>query len=464
MSRAGQTSYDIVGIGIGPSNLSLAALLEPLKDLQSCFFDRTREFKWHPGLLFPEAEIQVSHLKDLVTLADPSSRFSFLAFLHQKKRLYRFIHAEFPRVRRSEFDQYLRWVVSQLPNLHFGRSVDAVGWDDGLVVNIGGEKIRTRHLALGSGLTPLLPTVVRPHLCDTIFHSSDYLLRDVRPMNKRVLVVGGGQSGAEVVSQLLADSSALPRKLYWVTRRSNFHPVDETPFANELFTPTYSEYFFRLPSHIREKLMGEQKLASDGISSNLLRSLCQRLYELDFLESGSCRYQLWPGRELCRLRQESGDWCVEIKDLLAERCTEVRVDYLVLCTGYSWVLPSYLEPILDRIELDGGHFRVREDYSISWQGLPEHRIYALNAARNARGVADPNLSLLAWRSSKIVNSLAGREVYSLDEAATSVTWNEVGTNGDRTHERGRLLASLAEDTTVPGERGSGARDLVEGKA
>jgi lysine N6-hydroxylase len=445
LSGAGKTNYDLVGIGIGPSNLSLAALLEPFKGLRSCFFDRTREFKWHPGLLFREAEIQVSHLKDLVTLADPTSRFSFLSFLHDKKRLYRFIHAGFPRIRRSEFDQYLHWVASQLPNLHFSRPVDAVCWeDDGLVVRTGGEKIRTRHLALGSGLTPLLPAPVRPHLCDTVFHSSDYLLRNVKPGNRRVLVVGGGQSGAEVVAQLLADSTALPRELYWVTRRSNFHPMDESPFANELFTPTYSEYFFRLPQHIREKLVGEQKLASDGISANLLQNLCQRLYELDFLERSHCRYQLLPGRELCRVRQEGGDWCVEIQDMLSERCTEIRADYLIFCTGYSWVVPSYLEPLLDRIELDGGQFRVHEDYSISWQGAPEHRIYALNAARNARGVADPNLSLLAWRSSKIVNSLMGREVYSVDEAAVPVSWNEIGEK-NLPAEQGRLLGNLVED-------------------
>jgi lysine N6-hydroxylase len=112
-----------------------------------------------------------------------------------------------------------------------------------------------------------------------------------------------------------------------------------------------------------------------------------------------------------------------VQDLVTGGATEVRVDCLILATGYTWVMPSYLEPILDRIDLDGGRFRFREDYSIVWDGLPEHRIYALNAARVARGVADPNLSLLAWRSSKIVNSLLGRQVYDVDEAAAPVAWS-----------------------------------------
>ncbi len=65
---------DAVGVGLGPFNLSTAALLEPLTKLNTRFFEREKEFQWHPGLLFSDATIQVSFLKDLVTLADPQSR------------------------------------------------------------------------------------------------------------------------------------------------------------------------------------------------------------------------------------------------------------------------------------------------------------------------------------------------------------------------------------------------------
>ncbi|HET9212140.1 MAG TPA: SidA/IucD/PvdA family monooxygenase [Thermoanaerobaculia bacterium] len=418
----GGETYDLVGIGIGPSNLSLAALLAPFPGVRTRFFDRARELKWHPGLLFPEAEIQVSHLKDLVTPADPTSRFSFLAFLHSRKRLYRFMHAEFPRIRRLEFDQYLHWVASQLPELCFGRPVDAVTWDGGLAVHAGGERIRARHLALGSGLSPRVPAFARPYLGETVFHSSDFLLKRFQPAGRRVMVVGGGQSGAELVSKLLADASALPRELYWVSRRPSFLPLDESPFANEWFTPTYSQHFFRLPGPVRERLVAEQALASDGISTGLLKTLCQRLYELDFLQAAPCARHLWPARDLTALAPHGDGWRVAVRDLIAERSAEVGVDCLILATGYTWAIPAYLEPILDRVELENGCFRFQEDYSIVWEGSPGHQIYAMNAARIARGVADPNLSLLAWRSSKIANSLLGRQVYEVDEAAALVGW------------------------------------------
>jgi lysine N6-hydroxylase len=38
-------------------------------------------------------------------------------------------------------------------------------------------------------------------------------------------------------------------------------------------------------------------------------------------------------------------------------------------------------------------------------------------------VADPNLSLIAWRSAKIINSLAGREVYNIDHESAAFDWS-----------------------------------------
>jgi lysine N6-hydroxylase len=57
---------------------------------------------------------------------------------------------------------------------------------------------------------------------------------------------------------------------------------------------------------------------------------------------------------------------------------------------------------------------VRSDFSIEWDGPPGLHIYAQNAARHMRGVADPNLSLMAWRSAVIANSLLGRTVYDVN--------------------------------------------------
>ncbi len=150
--------FDAVGVGLGPFNLSTAALLEPVKNLNTLFFEREKEFQWHPGLLFPDATIQVSFLKDLVSLADPQSHYSFLAFLFANRRLYRFINANFTRVSRVEFNQYFRWVANRLPNLEFGQNVHSISLEDeSFIVRTSRGQVRARNIILGAGLQPTIP-------------------------------------------------------------------------------------------------------------------------------------------------------------------------------------------------------------------------------------------------------------------------------------------------------------------
>ncbi|HEY1397051.1 SidA/IucD/PvdA family monooxygenase, partial [Roseateles sp.] len=52
---------DVIGIGLGPFNLSLACLMAPLADApvpcRALFLDSHREFNWHPGMLIDETTL-----------------------------------------------------------------------------------------------------------------------------------------------------------------------------------------------------------------------------------------------------------------------------------------------------------------------------------------------------------------------------------------------------------------------
>jgi L-ornithine N5-oxygenase len=90
--QSDDTVYDILGIGFGPSNLALAiALDEEVRFLERKprmrFLDRQADFTWHGGMLLPDSHMQISFLKDLVSLRDPTSPFSFVNYLHKKGRL-----------------------------------------------------------------------------------------------------------------------------------------------------------------------------------------------------------------------------------------------------------------------------------------------------------------------------------------------------------------------------------------
>ena len=43
------TEHDVVGVGIGPFNLGLAALLDAVGDVDALFLDAKPQFAWHPG-------------------------------------------------------------------------------------------------------------------------------------------------------------------------------------------------------------------------------------------------------------------------------------------------------------------------------------------------------------------------------------------------------------------------------
>ena len=406
-----------VGVGVGPFNLSLAALLAPT-DFNARFFERNADFQWHPGLLLPEATLQVSYLKDLVTLVDPTSQYSFVAFLGAHKRLYRFINRTESRVSRLEFNQYLQWVAKRLPNVEFGAEVREVRLDvDGFSVQVDDRTMQTRNLVLGTGLVPNIQPWSRPYLGNEVFHSNDFLRHPIDATGRVVAVVGGGQSGAEVVWHLLLDIAHLPSQLVWISHRANFLPLDESPFTNELFNPAYSDYFFSLTPEQRDILLSEQRLASDGISPVLLQRIYDRLYDLEFLEQAGRRVLLLPGHEVVDMQHGNQGCHLTLRDRWGAART-ADADIIVLGTGYHYELPEALQPLAGRLTWDRDGFPVRADFSVEWDGPPELRIYAQDAARHMRGVADPNLSLMAWRSAIIANSLLGRQVYDVSSESS----------------------------------------------
>lgn len=417
---------DILGVGIGPSNLSMAALLYPIKDVTCRFLEKRVRFEWHPGLMFPEANIQVSFLKDLVTLADPTSAFSFVSFLHAQKRLYRFITANFPRISRLEYNQYLQWICASLPNLHFGYDVEEVTHDGDSFVIYGNQGPHyARNLVLGTGLAPSVPSCAKKHLGHpSVFFALEFLDHEIDTTGMRVAVVGGGQTGAEIVSRLLLETDKLPKEILWVSRRHNFLPLDESPFANELFTPAYSEYFYKLTPAEKARLLLEQKLASDGIATDLLERIYRRLYNLEFLHHRGRICSLRPGSRIEEIERVDGEWLLTVSSSVGNRTESLPADIIILCTGFEYRMPAFLSGLKHRIHWTEDGYNVGRDFSVEWDGPADQKIYVQNAAQKQRGVADPNLSLIAWRSATIINSLMKKKVYDADQTSSLFDWEQ----------------------------------------
>ncbi|MDP5210180.1 lysine N(6)-hydroxylase/L-ornithine N(5)-oxygenase family protein [Microbulbifer sp. 2205BS26-8] len=421
---------DLAGIGAGPFNLAVAALIRE-KSLAHRFFEAKVEFSWHPGLMLPGVMMQTSFLKDLVTPVDPTNPCSFLAYLVEKKRFYDFLHAEQRTVSRREFADYLSWAARRLDSVQMSSRVQSV-LDRGAFFELdvhgphGRERVRARNLCVAAGKTPNIPQCCRPLLSDNCFHALEIALRNPDVSDKRVAVVGGGQTGAEVVINLLGGHWGCPRQVVWASRRSNYLPLDETPFTNDWFTPEYVDVFRQLSPRRREEIIADQKLASDGISPATLTELYRLFYRLAHIEGDLGRVALLPNRALVGLSCR-GDYQLQLENNLlgeADGSEWLNADIVILCTGLREALPPCLAPLQERIPRDEArHILLDDAFAAKLIGdSSERRLYFLGTGRTSHGIAEPQLSLSAWRGALVVNDLLGSEVYDLRQSGNFMKW------------------------------------------
>ncbi len=412
------SEYDVVGVGLGPFNLGLAALLAPVEDVEAAFFEAAPRFAWHPGLMLPGTTLQVPFLADLVTLADPTSRWSFLNYLHERGRLYRFYFYERFHVPRAEFDAYARWVAESLPSCRFGTRVTSVspsgdGWRVVVETADGAVEGHTaRSVVFGVGTRPHVPAVARDVLGADVFHTEDYLTyREKAVTASAVTVVGSGQSAGEVVADLL--EAGLPGGLTvdWFTRSRGFLPMEYSKLGLEHFTPEYTAYFHGLPGPTRDEIRAGQDLLYKGLSAETSERIYDLLYEATVdradppvVYAGGCELRAIepspvPGRH----------WRLTWRQRDQDRAFTRDTDVVVLGTGHE---PSPL-PVADGVIATDtlGRPEVALDYRLALASGAPSTLFAQNAELHTHGVGAPDLGLGAHRNSVIVNALAGREVY-----------------------------------------------------
>lgn len=414
---------DLAGVGVGPFNLSIAALADELPELRCRFFERRERFAWHPGLLFRGSRMQTSFLKDLVTAVVPTSPHSFVNYLVQHGRFHAFLAAESSAIERREFADYLSWVAGRLPSLRFGAAVREIrAAPDGFELVRDDGRTRARHVVLGTGRIPAVPECARAHLGPRCFHAIDILARPLALRGARVAVIGGGQTGAEVVLELLRGSWGELAELSWISRRLNFQPLDESPFTNHLFTPGFVAAFHGLDRGRRDALLERHKLAGDGISLSTLRELHDRIYELAALHAGPS-VELLPSRELVTLDDRDGGFSLQLHNRLDETREVVAADWVILCTGLREQLPPCVEPLLPELELDErGRPQLESSFEIRRRRRAGERLYIVNGGRTTHGIAESQLSLMAWRSAVILNDVLGRQRFAVERERDLVRW------------------------------------------
>ncbi|MFC5180732.1 lysine N(6)-hydroxylase/L-ornithine N(5)-oxygenase family protein [Actinomadura harenae] len=421
MSEIDIPHHHTVGVGAGPANLSLAALFEAVAPHRLVLLERRPVSTWHPRLLLSGVRMQTSWLKDLVSLVDPTHRLSFVNYLVSSGRIYALINAQFNVIPRREYQRYLAWASEQIEGIEYGVSVDEIGFEEGVGFSYesGGRTIaRSDHLVLGLGSVPYVPPGLSGIVGDDAFVPEELTGR-LPDMDREapVSVIGGGQTGAECVLELLGHGFT---DVTWLGRRPWFQPMDDSPPANDFYRPAYVEFLQQVTRETRRRLIEGQTLTGDAITPGALQSIYQANYD-GMLRLDRYPLTMRPGRDVTSADRDGDGFVLSATSPIGHEKVPAR--YVVLATGRTATPPPLAPSLTELIDHDDtGEMIVDSDYSLRWKGSDRNKIFVQNRARYTHGVADANLTLLPVRAATIINSLFERDVYTVRDAAPSVVW------------------------------------------
>lgn len=422
--------YDVVGIGFGPSNLALAIALEehnekglPGQAVTAVFLEKQQQFGWHRGMLIDGATMQVSFLKDLVTLRNPASRFGFVSYLHERGRLVDFINHKTYFPTREEFHDYLTWASAGVDHLvQYGTTVTGIRPvldDDGQVdfLEVVARRSdtlqetvvhRARNIVFAVGLTPRLPDGVTAS--ERIWHSDETLhklahLPSADP--KRFVVVGAGQSAAEAVEYL---HRTYPQaEVSGILARYGYSPADDSPYANRIFDPEAVDMYFGADEAVKEGLMNYHRNTNYSVVDlDLIEDLYGRAYQEKV--RGEERLRILGTSRVTGVQDGPGGVLVSIHHLPSNTTDEMLADAVVFGTGYDAPDPGALLGEADRYcHRDAtGRLVLGRDYRVSTDAALRTGIYLQGGTEHSHGITSSLLSMAAVRAGEILDSVVER--------------------------------------------------------
>jgi L-ornithine N5-oxygenase len=433
---------DVLGIGFGPSNLALAIAVEEHNALRSgppvtaAFVERQPRFGWHRGMLIDDATMQVSFLKDLVTMRNPTSDYSFVSYLHSRGRLADFINHKILFPLRIEFHDYLEWAAARMDHLvAYGQEVTDVQpvVEGGTVVAFdvvtrrpgtagtgaaaGGADVtvrRARNVVVAVGLAPSLPPGVE--LGPRTWHNLDLLSRvetlpaDADP--RRFVVVGAGQSAAEVVEFLHRRFPSA--EVCSVFARWGYTPSDDTPYANRIFDPDAVDVYYGADEAVKRMLFDYHRNTNYSVVD---QDLINELYRREYQEKvqGRPRLRMLNASRVADVRPErpgdpgvDGPLSVEVEFLPDGERTVLAADAIVYATGYRPTDACRVLGVagsLVRRRSDGAP-EVGRDYRMALDTPARAGVYLQGGTEHAHGITSTLLSNIAVRTGEIVESVA----------------------------------------------------------
>ncbi|ALG15582.1 SidA/IucD/PvdA family monooxygenase [Kibdelosporangium phytohabitans] len=398
----------LLAVGAGPSNLALAVALEELapesKAANSLIVERAPDATWQREMLFPWTRSQVSFLKDLVTLRNPLSEYTFVNYLHSVGRLDEFVNLGSSTPYRMEISAYLQWVSKSLrrTRIEYNREcVSATPTEHGWTVRMADEStVSCRHLVLGVGRDAHIPAVFAALPREKVIHSTEFRskladLAGTRPQT--IAVVGGAQSATEM---LWESYQSLPgTRCVLLTRGVGLRSYEHSKFANQVYQPSFVDTFYRSEPEVRHQMFADMRPTNYGASDpELLDTLYRQMYQDRLTDQD--RLSVVVNSDVVAATSEGDEIVLTVVDRTTGLSEELRCSAVLLGTGFEPGPPRLIRNLgIEDVTVDR-KYRVRGVPSLYLQGLNEQ----------THGIADSLLSVLGIRAGEIV-----ADILSTDE-------------------------------------------------
>lgn len=419
--------YDIIGIGIGPFNLGMAALSDRLP-LKTLFFDQSPSFDWHRGLMIEGCTLQVPYIADLVTSVEPTNKFSYLNYLVANHKLFKFCIKETFYITRTEYNKYCKWVAAQLPQLRFShriKNVEYISRHGGVyevtvhdLINKTTKFYYTRKLIVGTGTVPCVPSFTEECTNEQVFHSSQYTYRKkyIKP-GSTISIIGSGQSAAEIFQDLLKELENQQLKLNWITEAERFYPMENSKLTFEHTSPDYLSFFHSLPEKKRHAIVNNQDALYKGINQDLIDAIYDELYHLELHGNRPLPVRILPNTRLEALKGDKfSGFDMALYHKMLEESYTLHTDYVILATGYKHREPDFLQNINYLINRDCyGKMKADVAYNIN---KDRKNLYILNSELASHGILTSDLGMGPYRNAVILNDILGREHFKLEKKIT----------------------------------------------
>jgi len=368
---------------------------------------------WQRGMLLPWTQSQVSFLKDLVTLRNPRSAFSFVNYLHSIGRLDDFVNIANFLPFRIEISNYLNWVAESLASVRveYGRRCTQIetttgpdGNVDGWHVTMAdGSSIGAKTLVVGIGRDAHIPDVFADVPREKLVHSTEYSLRtaDLDPQAPhRIVVVGAAQSAAEMVWET---HQRMPNSQVTMVMRSvglNYYQTSK--FTNQLYFPSFTDEFYAARPEARRQVLHEMRRTNyAGVTPDMLDNLYRQTY-LERL-TGNQRLHMVTMVDITGAKVEGDEVVLTLTDRKSGLDEELRCDLVMLGTGFEPRMPGIVRALAEAAGID--EVTVSRQYRMAMPPGATASCYLQGTNEDSHGMADSLMSVLAVRAGEIVTDL-----------------------------------------------------------